>query len=209
MRIIFVAVMCAIFTVPTFAQEELGLEEKTWYLTLDTYWHGEFAYRTHSNDPIMKDMTADASFYRNEGFTIGVNELNIMSCELSTSYFYGTNAITYTVDYAVIYQEAFKKGGSGFRPYFGAGPSVEWTEKFTKLYSKYNVKARGSKYGLGIVAKAGLRYYNGLFLLGAGIDYHYYPLASYDRKNVHNKSFRSDKFKYHTFKFGFNIGIIF
>ncbi len=210
-RVIFIAVMCAVFYAPSFAQEDTWLAKKAIYLTLDNYWHKDLAYLFY--DDYISNPSADPDFYYNVGFTAGINAQNYVSFEISMSFLPSNDTIADgVVDFMVICQKAFEKGGSGFRPYFGTGLGLIWGDESAEVSNGlYEERVNMSAFGAGIVLKAGLRYYYKHFLAGAGVDYHWYPFTVMDvglSAGGYSASASAD-FAYHTVKLGFHIGFIF
>lgn len=224
MKRVLLAVVMFVCAVPSFAQESFMLGEKAVYLMLD---NSMYAARKHELIDFYDGTTynsADGGTY-NVGFTAGYNVYQNMNIEGSLSFIPSDEAVADGLfDVMLIMQKPFIKGGSGFMPYYGVGLGLKWGSKEVGASASAggyyaNANYDVSFFGVGVVSKAGIRYYDGPFLIGLGAELGLYSASRTDTlsldANTPNTGYvdlSGSKTKTDTdftFKVGFSVGFMF
>lgn len=225
MKRVLLAVVMFVCAVPSFAQESFVLGEKAVYLMLDNNF---YAARKHELIDFMGEedtyYSADGGTY-NVGVTAGYNVYQNMNIEGSLSFIPSDEAVADGLfDVMFIIQDPFIKGGSGFMPYYGVGLGLKWGSKDEELRASTrnyyaNLNYDVSFFGVGVVSKAGIRYYDGPFLIGLGAELGLYSISRTETLNGDANTpstgyvyFDGSKTKTDTdftFKVGFSVGFMF
>lgn len=137
---------------------------------------------------------ADTTSYFNVGITGGGNFLKYLGFEAAISVAPSSGDKTSTdlyIDWTLLLQQGMNSESYGFRPYIGIGLGTEFAFGGTT-----------NMYGIGLNAKAGIRYFYKHFLIGMGIDYNLYgatiTYGSYSDSTTHSNM-----------RFGLEVGAVF
>lgn len=207
-RVVFTVFFCIVFAVPSFAAKV--------YLTSDNYMHIGSNYSL-PEEYECEYTSSDNNWRYNPGITFGINVYKLINIESSLSIVSGSNTLTDGIcNVMVVFQEPFTNGGSGFRPYIGIGEVLKWGYDSVKAkdawssnsqptYTDVNLTVIG---GGGLASKAGVRYYNGHFLIRIGAEFNVYSSSIIIDTDDYNTP-ETDSFVDCSFKLGFNVGVIF
>ena len=209
-RVVFTVLFCVIFAVPSFAKKV--------YLTFDNYMHIGNNY-TLPEEYEYEYTSSDNNWRYNPGITFGINVYKLINIESSLSIASGDNTLTNGIfNVMVVFQEPFITGGSGFRPYVGIGEALKWGYDSVKAKDAWSSNSQPTYtdvnltvIGTGVATKAGVRYYNGHFLIGIGAEFNIYSSSIIIDASDYNNSneLESDSSVDCSFKLGLNVGFIF